>query len=583
MRIAKLTAAAIALAGAILGPSLKLGDTASEALATHLTIKRAESLPEKVLKVYNWEDYILPDMTAAEAEDNGYDRAAIDGLNTRFENYMLTQGENVTVVYDTFDTNETMLSQLKTGRIDYDLICPSDYTIQKMMDENLIIPFDNEEEYPGSTPYYDQYASPYLISKLESIKAYDRYHQGEEATYEAGHVQDFMRGYMWGTLGLVYNPDFHTYQERGISPEKIREDVQSWNILWDSDYRQTAYVKDSIRDTYAVLIIKAYLPEVEELKREYDAGTLSEEDYNAQLTEIFNRCDPDTLDLVAQSLRELTNNFYGYEVDNGKDDIQKDSTVGLLLSWSGDAVYSMNSADDAGNGVRLEYALPSEGANIWFDGWVMTTYARDHGLTDIAQAYVDFLSMPVSENPELYDMGPAVANMDYIGYTPFIADDQVFDYVRSSYDVRADEDGVIADPEALPEGEEGVDYVVKDLTYFFSSDPENEKYYIYADPAEANRQLDTMYPNEEQLAFLVVMADFGDNQDLVTRMWEANKAIQMPIWVYILFGVLVVGGLLLWGFFAYKHHVVRVRRRQRREANRAKLAQQQTSADTAKH
>lgn len=567
-----LLAAALGLTfSAVSVPAGDIGEKTLSAAIKAANVKRAEESPAKTLKVYNWEDYILPDMTASEAEDNGYDAAPIDGLNTRYEKYMAeTYGLNVNVIYDTFDTNETMLAQLRTGKIDYDLVCPSDYAIQKMMDQNLIIPFDNEEEYPGSTPNYDSYASPFLISKLESIKAYDRYHQGDAAVYEAGQVQNFMRGYMWGTLGLVYNPGFHIYADEGYSAEKVHQDMLSWDILWNPEYKGTAYVKDSVRDTYAVLIIKAYEEEVKTIKDQYSAGEISENEYNSKLTDIFNRCDNETLDRVAATLRDLTDNFYGYEVDNGKDDIQKNTTVGIDLAWSGDAVYAMNSADDSGTGVELYYALPEEGANIWFDGWVMTKYALQHETTFEAQAYVDFLSNPNPESDE-YDMGPAVANMDYIGYTPFISSDSVFEYVQGLYDVRADEDGVVADPTLAPEGEEGVDWVAKDVTYFFSHDGSTAgEYVIYQDPSQCGRQLDTMYPNTDQLPFLVVMADFGDQTGQVTQMWEANKALQLPTWAYIVVGVVLAAALAVWGWLAYKHHVVRKRRRERHRANQAK-------------
>ena len=58
-----------------------------------------------------------------------------------------------------------MLSQIQTGKVSYDLICPSDYTIQRMIQEDLLIPFDD-----NGTPYYDMYASSYLLGKLDKIK-----------------------------------------------------------------------------------------------------------------------------------------------------------------------------------------------------------------------------------------------------------------------------------------------------------------------------------------------------------------------------------------------------------------------------
>ena len=79
------------------------------------------------LRVLNCEDYIG------------------DGVLEAFEAWEKeTNGKNVKVIYDTFDTNETMLSSLKTGKSTYDLICPSDYAIQKMMSSGMLEPFDGD-------------------------------------------------------------------------------------------------------------------------------------------------------------------------------------------------------------------------------------------------------------------------------------------------------------------------------------------------------------------------------------------------------------------------------------------------------
>ena len=96
------------------------------------------------LRVLNCEDYIG------------------DGVLEAFEAWEKeTNGKNVKVIYDTFDTNETMLSSLKTGKSTYDLICPSDYAIQKMMSSGMLERFDEDV-----TPNYDAYASPYLLKQM---------------------------------------------------------------------------------------------------------------------------------------------------------------------------------------------------------------------------------------------------------------------------------------------------------------------------------------------------------------------------------------------------------------------------------
>ena len=89
--------------------------------SSHAKILRAQSEENVTLSIYNWEDYMAMD-----------DNPEID-IPSLFHDYMLEKGKNVTIQYSTFDTNETMLSQLKIGSVNYDLICPSDYVIQKMI------------------------------------------------------------------------------------------------------------------------------------------------------------------------------------------------------------------------------------------------------------------------------------------------------------------------------------------------------------------------------------------------------------------------------------------------------------------
>ena len=113
----------------------------------------------EVLRVYNCEDYIYE--TDLETGELGLVDSFVEMMREVY-------GRKVRVVYDKYDTNESMLSQVKTGKVKYDLICPSDYAIQKMIAEDLIIPF--EDEYGKSTTkVYDEYASKFLLNKLDGI------------------------------------------------------------------------------------------------------------------------------------------------------------------------------------------------------------------------------------------------------------------------------------------------------------------------------------------------------------------------------------------------------------------------------
>lgn len=580
------------------GSASNLGLKAVKAIDISNNIKRAENSQVQVLKVYNSDDYILPDMDAREAEDNGYDPEPIKGINTRFEEYMKNEyGKNVRVQYETFSTNEDMINQLRTGKIDFDLVCPSDYAIQRLMAQDLIIPFESND-YPGSTPNYDQYASPYLIEKVKSIKAVDCYNGGTSGEEKTDIMQNYMRGYMWGTVGLLYNPTFYKFQDRNITPEKITEDIKDWNIMWDEDYKNTAYAKDSVRDTMAAVYMNAFHDEIYALKDQFEAKTISDDEYNEKLTEIFNRTEQHYLDQqISNSLSTLSKNIYGYEVDNGKDDIQKGTMVGIDLAWSGDAVYAMNGADDLRENdpskPTLYYVLPEGCDNLWLDGWCMTKNALTHGVTELAQQYVDFLSNPFPESDE-YEMGPAVANMDYIGYTPFIASDEILNYLRDSYDVRTPEESeeIIGDETSdgssgneednpyidAPEGVEGEDYLKKDLSYFFEGTLEdNTDAYIYYDVESKDRQLDAMYPDASILPHLVIMKDYGDRTTAVNEVWEAGKALQFPVWGYWVVLSVVLAGLITWGVLELRKKSLNDKRKTRMAAIVLNMDESQTT------
>lgn len=580
------------------GSASSLGLKAVKAIDISNNIKRAEYSQVQVLKVYNSDDYILPDMDAREAEDNGYDPEPIKGINTRFEEYMKNEyGKNVRVQYETFSTNEDMINQLRTGKIDFDLVCPSDYAIQRLMAQDLIIPFESND-YPGSTPNYDQYASPYLIEKVKSIKAVDCYNGGTSGEEKTDIMQNYMRGYMWGTVGLLYNPTFYKFQDRNITPEKITEDIQDWNIMWDEDYKNTAYAKDSVRDTMAAVYMNAFHDEIYALKDQFEAKTISDNEYNEKLTEIFNRTEQHYLDQqISNSLSTLSKNIYGYEVDNGKDDIQKGTMVGIDLAWSGDAVYAMNGADDLRENdpskPTLYYVLPEGCDNLWLDGWCMTKNALTHGVTELAQQYVDFLSNPFPESDE-YEMGPAVANMDYIGYTPFIASDEILNYLRDSYDMRTPEESeeIIGDETSngssgneednpyidAPEGVEGEDYLKKDLSYFFEGTLEdNTNAYIYYDVESKDRQLDAMYPDASILPHLVIMKDYGDRTTAVNEVWEAGKALQFPAWGYWVVLSIILAGLITWGVLALRKKSLNDKRKARMAAIVLNMDESQTT------
>ncbi len=524
-----------------------------------------------ILNVYNSADYILEDSYEENAEGK---KELVPGLVSQFEDYCKEEyGVNVQVNYSTFDTNENMLSELKTGKANYDLVCPSDYVVQKMIREDMIEPFDE-----GSTPNYDKYVSRYVLSKINSI----------EINGKSNIVGNYIRGYMWGTLGILYNDNYFALQSRGITSEEMDEDMKSWDSLWDEKYRNLLSIKDSVRDTYALGIFHTYNDDfelngekyqgLETLKNLHDEKKLNDEEYNEKVTEIFNLCDDTTLKRVGEQLVELKSKAFGFEVDSGKTDMVKGDKFAINLAWSGDAAYAMDLADeysesgtiegeeveDAKSGTDLKYVLPETGANIWFDGWVMPKGANKLW----ASRFVDFLSMPEK----------AAANMEYIGYTPVIAGDSILELIQSWYDERYDEETEEMDYDSIDEDDEGFseEYFTKDIRYFFKDtleekDLDEDGVFILSLDSK-NKQFDTQYPAEEELPHLAVMADFGEQNASMLLMWESVKNTSLPIWSYflILAAFLIIIGLFIFSYV--KKAAVRKRRTERKLERERKAA-----------
>ena len=450
-----------------------------------------------VLKVYSWQDYI----------DDGKDEDgnSIPGVNSVIDDWIIDYknrtGKDVQVVYDTFETNEVMLNTLKTGKTDYDLVCPSEYAINKMIREGMIEKFDFANDELTSIPNYNEFASPY-IKKI----------------FKESNLADYAVPYMWGTLGLIYNPEL-----------VAEEDVQTWSVMWNEKYKNMASAKDSVRDTYVVGSMYYHRETLMSLKADFENGIISSEEYNKQVSEIMN--DTNNIPGIEKVLKEMKKNIFGFEVDSGKNDIVT-GKIAINVAWSGDAVYSMDVAEEEEE-VYLNYIVPEEGGNIWFDGWVMPKGANK----ELAQDFVNFLC-----NPSI-----ASRNMGYIGYTTAIAGDEIFELVNDWY--------------AAEEGGEAAD-----LSYFFgdtisSEYMEDGKAIVYVE--ERGRQFDAQFPSEDVIIRCAVMEDFKEKNDEVLAMWESVKLGDFSI--LLTMGVVLGIVLVLGGFYYIKFS--HERRRKNRKLN----------------
>lgn len=316
------------------------------------------------LKVYNWADYIDMDNV----------------LNTFPEWYKAQTGEDVEVIYQTFDINESMLTQIEVGKEDYDVVCPSEYIIERMLKLNLLQKI--QKELVHDSVYYFDNVAPFVAEKFQQIAP------------EGINAADYTVGYMGGTTGWMYNPK--ALEENGVDLELLK----SWSALTNPVFKNHIYMKDAFRDVYSVLVLYAY-------REELAAGKVTKE-------ELMKDINEERIARVENILKEAKDNIAGWEVDFGKEEMTK-GRMWLNLSWSGDAQWAIEEASEVG--VELKYIVPEEGSNVWFDGWVIPIYAKN---PKAATYFIDYMCKP--EN--------AIYNMEEIGYVSVIATPEIFEWAN---------------------------------------------------------------------------------------------------------------------------------------------------------
>ena len=342
---------------------------------------------DQILKVYNWSDYM------------DYD------IIPEFEEWYEQQtGEKVKVIVQTFDINETMLSKIEKGHEDYDVVCPSEYILERMVRGDLLLPIGNDF---GDTPnYIEQYVSPYVRSCFDKLDCGGK------------NANDYAVGYMWGTVGLIYNSKYVTDEE-----------VSTWDVLRNPKFDGKIFLKDSARDMFCQIIIYLHRDDLASGKVTLDELMLDSSDEAIAEVEAF--------------LKDAAKYAAGWEADFGKDQLVQERGW-ISVNWSGDGVWSRDQA--APLGVDLKFALPKEGYTVWFDGWVIPKFARN---PKAARYWINFMNRP--------DI--VIKNMEITGYVstncaPEVLDafiDDKYDPIDLSYFFGEGADSVRVDPVLYPD------------------------------------------------------------------------------------------------------------------------------------
>ena len=259
------------------------------------------------LYVYNWGEYI--------------DESVIEDFQKE---------TGIKVVYDMFETNEEMYPILEAGGVVYDVVCPSDYMIEKMIQNDMLaeIDFNNVPNIKNIDPKY-----------MEVAKSFD-----PENKYAAP--------YTWGTVGILYNTSM------------IDDEITSWGDLWNPKYQGNILMQDSVRDAFMV---------GEKL-----------------LGYSINTTDKAELEKVKEKLIEQKPLVQSYVVDQVRDKmIGGEAAIGVI--YSGEMLYVQNEVAKSGEDFELKYVIPKEGTNVWMDAWVIPKNAKNK---ENAEKWIDFLNRP---------------------------------------------------------------------------------------------------------------------------------------------------------------------------------------------
>lgn len=452
---------------------------------------------EVTLRVCSWEEYIDEggwDEDEAMELDNGTTIFGENSMVEDFENwYYENYGVKVNVQYSCFGTNEDLYNMLTLGDV-YDLVCPSEYMIMKLMSENKLEPLsDGFFDESNDKNYYINGVSPYIRDTFET-------HEINGETWSK-----YAAGFMFGITGILYNPEKMTADEAG-----------TWTVLNNPKFAKQITIKDNVRDSYFAA--------VGALQRDklMDPGFRTQEDYSEQLKDIMNDVSPETIAKSQDLLQDIKDNVYSFETDSGKADMITGKVV-ANYQWSGDAVYAMDQAEE--DGVQLDFAVPEECTNLYFDGWVMLKNGID-GDADrkqAAEAFINFVSRPDN----------AVRNMYYIGYTSVIAggdDDTVYSYLDYTYGAEDDEEDVVDYP----------------LGYFFTGDNSDPDYVLRAPAEQIDRQLGAQYPSQDAIERSAVMEYFDEDATKdINQMWiniRCYNIKDVPTWAWFIVAA-VIGAL----------------------------------------
>ncbi|MCR5733074.1 MAG: ABC transporter substrate-binding protein [Lachnospiraceae bacterium] len=250
------------------------------------------------LTVFNYGMYIEPEVLEIFEEETG-----------------------IKIKYEEAPTPEELYTKYKSGAIQYDVLCTSEYMLQRLINEGELkeVDFSTMEHTSGIGEDY-----------WKMCRDFDESNK-------------YVMPYFWGTVGILYDS------------QKVKGDIDSWEVLFNGEYAGDFIMQNSMRDAYMVAL--KYLG--------YSMNTTDEKELNE----------------AQELLLKQKDDVQSYLVDEVRDEvIAGNATMGVV--YSGEAFYAYEEND------ALLYSVPKEGSNLWIDCWGITKECKNE---ENAKKFLDFL------------------------------------------------------------------------------------------------------------------------------------------------------------------------------------------------
>jgi putrescine transport system substrate-binding protein len=252
-----------------------------------------------------------------------------------------TKATGIDVRYDTFDSNDTLEAKLLAGRSGYDVVVPTAYFLERQIKAGVFQKLDKSK-------------LPNLVNMWPEITQ-------RLAQYDPDNA--YAVNYMWGTTGIGYNPK----KAREILGGDGR--IDSWAMVFKPENLAKfkdcgVHMLDSSDDILAAALHYLGL----------DPNTTNEADYQKAA---------DLVAAVRPSVRKFHSSEYINALTTGE--------ICFAVGFSGDIKQAQKRAAEAKNGVEIAYAIPKEGAQLWFDN-----LAIPRGAPDLVEAheFINYLQKP---------------------------------------------------------------------------------------------------------------------------------------------------------------------------------------------